>query len=141
MNMNMNSDKNSKSEKAVNGKKILLAEDDKLSYTYLSTILQDEGFSVIGAIDGNEAVKMAKEITDLALILMDIKMPGKNGLEATAEIRTFNSEIPVIAQTAFALSGDKEKIIASGCTDYIAKPVNRKDLIALVNKYVGGYVK
>jgi two-component system cell cycle response regulator DivK len=124
--------------KILNRKK---AEDDKLSYTYLSTILQDEGFSVIGAIDGNEAVKMAKEITDLALILMDIKMPGKNGLEATAEIRTFNSEIPVIAQTAFALSGDKEKIIASGCTDYIAKPVNRKDLIALVNKYVGGYVK
>jgi len=66
---------------------------------------------------------------------MDIKMPGMDGLEATKRIRKFNKKIPIIAQTAYALDGDREKTIEAGCNDYISKPVNRAELIRLVNKY------
>ncbi|PWD97820.1 response regulator [Marinilabilia rubra] len=118
------------------GKKILLAEDDPQSLAYLSIVLESEGYSVIIARNGNDAVKISKENPDLALILMDIKMPKKSGLDATREIRAFNPEIPIIAQTAFALAGDKENILVAGCNDYISKPFNRADIVCIVKKYI-----
>ncbi|WP_016776727.1 response regulator [Anaerophaga thermohalophila] len=116
--------------------KILLAEDDKLSITYITTVLTSEGFDVIHAANGDDAVRIVREMPDLSLVLMDIKMPDKSGIEATLEIRKFNKSIPVIAQTAFALAGDREKLLEAGCTDYISKPISRKDLVALINKYL-----
>ncbi|WP_462318398.1 response regulator [Marinilabilia sp.] len=118
-------------------KKILLAEDDPQSLAYLNIVLKSEGYSVIIAKNGEDAVKISKETPDLALILMDIKMPKKSGLDATKEIRAFNADIPIIAQTAFALAGDKESIMNAGCNDYISKPFNRADIIEIVKKYVG----
>lgn len=117
------------------GKKILLAEDDPQSLAYLNIVLKSEGYSIIIAKNGDEAVRICKETPDLALILMDIKMPKKSGLDATREIRAFNADIPIIAQTAFALAGDRESIMDAGCTDYISKPFNRADIINIVKKY------
>jgi len=121
----------------LSGKKILLAEDDPQSLAYLKIVLNSEGYSIIIAKNGDDAVRISKETPDLALILMDIKMPKKSGLDATKEIRAFNVDIPIIAQTAFALAGDKESIMNAGCNDYISKPFNRADILGIVKKYAG----
>jgi CheY-like chemotaxis protein/anti-sigma regulatory factor (Ser/Thr protein kinase) len=119
-----------------NSKLILLAEDDDSSFEYLRIMLQSMGFSMMQCVDGEAAVKMAKEHPDIALILMDIKMPVMDGLEATKRIRKFNSEIPIIAQSAFALAGDAEKALAAGCNDYVTKPINRKTLTDIIKKWL-----
>jgi len=69
------------------------------------------------------------------LVLMDIKMPIMDGYEATRQIRLFNKDVVIIAQTAFALTGDREKAIAAGCNDYISKPIKKNELMVLVQKY------
>lgn len=115
---------------------ILLAEDDRLSSSYFKAVLSGQGFNVIMVENGDEAVSVLREHSEVVLVLMDIKMPGKSGIEAAREIRSFNESIPLIAQTAFALAGDKEAIMNSGFNDYITKPVGKEDLIAVVNKYL-----
>ena len=69
------------------------------------------------------------------MILMDIKMPVMDGYEATHQIRQFNKEVIIIAQTAYAFSGDREKAIEAGCNDYISKPIKKAELMALIQKY------
>lgn len=115
---------------------ILIAEDDEISFFYLENILQNEEIMLIHAKNGLEAVNFLKLNPDISLILMDIKMPEMSGLEATLEIRKFNKSIPIIAQTAFSILGDKENILNSGCNDYIAKPINKIELIKLIKKYL-----
>jgi CheY-like chemotaxis protein len=68
---------------------------------------------------------------------MDIQMPVMNGYEATRQIRQFNKDVVIIAQTAFGLSGDREKAVEAGCNDYISKPINKDELLALIQKYFG----
>jgi len=84
-------------------------------------------------------VKAVSENPDISLILMDIKMSDISGLEAVKEIRKFNKDIPIVAQTAYALEGDKEKAINAGCNDYLSKPISRTDLEKIVYKYTGNY--
>ncbi|MCA1755932.1 MAG: response regulator [Bacteroidales bacterium] len=115
---------------------ILVAEDDETSISYLDKILADNKFRVIIARNGAEAVKMFEQNPDISIVLMDIKMPVMDGLEATRRLRKINDKIPIIAQTAYALPAEAESIAAAGCTDYISKPTNRTDLIALINKYL-----
>ena len=114
---------------------ILIAEDDEFSFQYLENILKDENITILRSINGEETLINVENNPDITLVLMDIKMPGMDGLEATKRIRKFNKKIPIIAQTAYALDGDREKTIEAGCNDYISKPVNRAELIRLVNKY------
>jgi CheY-like chemotaxis protein len=78
---------------------------------------------------------MCKTHRDIDLVFMDIMMPKMNGYEATRQIRLFNNDVVIIAQTAYGLSGDREKAIEAGCNDYIAKPINREALLALTQKY------
>ncbi|MBN1181053.1 MAG: transporter substrate-binding domain-containing protein [Bacteroidales bacterium] len=113
---------------------ILIAEDDDISYLYLESILNAENINIIRAKNGEEAVLSSKEIPDISLILMDIKMPIMNGIDATRQIRQFNSIIPIIAQTAYAMNKDKEKIIEVGCNNIITKPINKNDLISMIKK-------
>ncbi|MDA3941989.1 MAG: PAS domain S-box protein [Bacteroidetes bacterium] len=117
-------------------KLILIAEDDDSSYDFLHIILQAMGFSLMRCVDGATAIKLTQKHPEIALILMDIKMPIMDGLTATQKIREFNTEIPIIAQTANALSGDADKALAAGCNDYIAKPVKRKVLSNVINNWV-----
>ena len=90
---------------------------------------------VLIARTGVESVEICRNNPDLDLILMDIRMPEMNGYEATRQIRQFNKDVVIIAQTAFGLSGDREKAIEAGCNDYIAKPINKDELLSLIQKY------
>jgi PAS domain S-box-containing protein len=115
---------------------ILVSEDDEFSYKYFESVLLDEKITLLRASNGEETIRKVLKNPFISLILMDIKMPVIDGLEATREIRKFNKTIPIIAQSAYALAGDKEKAIEAGCDDYIPKPINRKELFRLINKYI-----
>lgn len=114
--------------------KILIAEDDEFSALYLATILDSHKIAWLKCETGTEAVRLVKENPDINLVLMDLKMPEMNGLEATRQIRTFNATIPIIAQTAYAMTEDYNKAIKAGCTDYITKPIKKDLLIDLLRK-------
>ncbi len=119
-----------------NRKTILIAEDDPESSLFLKTVLTRENYDVIEASSGEGTLQVLFENPDIDMILMDLKMPGIGGLEATRRIREFNSGIPVIAQTAYAMEGDRGKALEAGCNDYLSKPVSRNDLIRMVRKYL-----
>jgi len=114
--------------------KILIAEDDEASKILLSIELEEFGREILIAKNGFEAVELCRNNPDTDLILMDIQMPGMNGYEATRQIRKFNHDVVVIAQTAFAQYGDREKSIDAGCNDYISKPINKAELQTLMHK-------
>ena len=109
-------------------KTVLIAEDDETSFSYLDALLTSKGMTCIRVNDGAEAVAYCKENNKIDLLLMDINMPNMNGILATEQIKKIRPEIPIIAQTAFAIEGDKEKILAAGCDNYISKPINKHDL-------------
>ncbi len=119
------------------GHTILIAEDDDASFLYLEAVLLRKGITLLRATNGEEAIRTVHEHPGISLILMDIKMPVLNGLDATRKIREFNSEIPIIAQTAYAVSGDKELILLAGCNDYISKPIKKDELLVKINQFIG----
>ena len=119
------------------GKKILIAEDEETNYFYLETVLKRTGAILYRAKNGEEAVKVCEDQSDLDLVLMDIKMPDLNGLDATRLIRKFNATIPIIAQTAYALVGERNKCLNAGCNDYISKPINRESLLKMITSFIG----
>lgn len=115
--------------------KLLIVEDDDISSQFLVIALQPFVAEIINANTGKKAIELMRNNPDIDLILMDIQMPEMNGYEATRQIRTFNKDIVIIAQTAFAQFGDKEKAIKAGCNDYISKPIKKDELLALIQKY------
>ena len=115
--------------------KILIAEDDPTSEEFITLVLKSMSKELIIARTGTEAVKACQHHPDIDLVMMDIKMPEMDGYEAARQIRQFNKEIIIIAQTAYALVGDGEKAIAAGCNDYIAKPINRDHLINMIKNH------
>jgi len=116
--------------------KILIAEDDEASYLFIKTILSGYGLTILRAINGKEAIKILETNPDISLLLLDIKMPVIDGLEATRRIREFNKTIPIIAQTALAFPFDRKQALEAGCTDYITKPLDRKKLIGKIMQYL-----
>jgi PAS domain S-box-containing protein len=118
------------------GKTFLIAEDDKFSYKFLEGFLKQTNANVLHAADGIEAVNICRNNANIDLILMDIQMPEMNGLEATEEIKKFNKKIPVIAQTANAISEEKQKCLLAGCDDFISKPINIAELYAKIDKWL-----
>lgn len=118
------------------GKVILIAEDDEANYMLLERALSKTKATLIRAENGKEAVKIFKSIPGIDVILMDIRMPLMDGIEATQEIKEIDSKIPIIVQTAFTMSSEKEKSFKAGCDDYISKPINLKELLATVSKYI-----
>jgi CheY-like chemotaxis protein len=115
--------------------KILIVEDDEPSEILISKIVEDFCTEPLKARTGKEAVEICRNHSDINLILMDIQIPDMNGYEATRQIRQFNKDIVIIAQTAFGLTGDKEKSIEAGCNEYITKPIIKDKLLALIQKY------
>jgi len=111
------------------GRKILIVEDDLSSRLYLNKILERAGAVLLNASDGQEAVNVALNNPDIDVILMDIQLPVMDGYTSLSKIREFRKNIIVIAQTAYGLLGDKEKILNSGFTDYIIKPILSQNLI------------
>jgi hypothetical protein len=116
--------------------KILIAEDDQTSDAVLSILLQDFSSQILHVTTGTEAVEACRQNPDIDLVLMDLKMPLMNGHEATRIIRTFNKKVIIIAQTAYALAGDREKALEAGCNDYLAKPIKKNELFSLLKLYL-----
>jgi len=115
--------------------KVLIAEDDESSFLYLSSALRGIYSELLKASNGTDAVELCKAHSDIDLILMDIKIPLMDGYEVTRKIREFNQEVVIIAQTAYAMMGDREKALEAGCNGYIAKPVDRETLKSLIHSF------
>ena len=101
----------------------------------ISSIVSNFSDTIINCRTGIEAVDACRNNSELDLILMDIKMPEMDGYEATKLIREFNKDVVIIAQTAYAQTGDRDKALQYGCTDYISKPIRSHELVSLVKKY------
>ena len=118
-----------------NNAKVLVAEDNPINQKVVLGILAKLGFTADIAFNGEE-VLAALEEKDYSLIFMDCQMPGIDGYEATQKIRQAGSEIPIIALTANAMPGDKEKCIESGMNDYLPKPLHVNEIEAMLKKYI-----
>ena len=114
---------------------ILLVEDNMTNAFLIEEILQPIKAYFIHAKNGNEAVDHFRLNPQIDLVLMDIKLPDTNGYDLTRLLKTIRKNVPVIAQTAYALLGDKEKAIEAGCIDYLSKPIDSEELIAKIYKY------
>ncbi len=112
------------------GKTLLIAEDEDTNFLYLETALMKTKITIIRAVNGVEAVELARTVPNIDLILMDIKMPEMNGIEATQAIKSFRKDIKIVAQTAFAMDEDKRNCQAVGCDGFLAKPIKLDVLIS-----------
>jgi PAS domain S-box-containing protein len=117
-------------------KTILIVEDEELNYFYLKSILKPTQVNILWASNGLLATEIMSEENSVNLILMDIKMPVMNGIEATKIIKTIKPEIPIIAQTAFVQDNTKDEIFAAGCDEFLAKPINTKYFMSVLEKYL-----
>ncbi|MFP4366846.1 MAG: PAS domain S-box protein [Bacteroidales bacterium] len=131
---------NKKSHKMSNydwkGKVILVVEDNELNSRLLQRIMEPTGAEIIFARDGKPAIEACRSNKNIDIVLMDIQMPEMDGYEATRMIKSIRPELPVIAQTAYAMAEERERIIAAGCDDYLAKPIRQKDLFSTLSKYL-----
>ncbi|MFO7369940.1 MAG: ATP-binding protein [Bacteroidales bacterium] len=118
------------------GKTILVAEDDLNSFKFLHELIKKTRAEILHAANGKQAIDIVRSAQQIDLVVMDIMMPELDGYEATRIIKSINSEIPVIAQTAYAMAGDKERMQEAGCDDYISKPLDFKHSLSVMNRYL-----
>lgn len=118
------------------GKTILIAEDEDNNFIFLQEVLNQTKVNIIRAKDGLQAVNLVKTQPDIALILMDIKMPEMNGYQATSIIKEMKPSIPIIAQTAYAMAEDIIKGKNAGCDDYLSKPIKPELLISTLRHFL-----
>ena len=116
-------------------KTILIAEDDEVIFMYLQIILKSNNFNILHARNGLEAINLWQE-NKVDLILMDIKMPVMNGLDAIREIRKTDKEIPIIVQSAYTSDENKESAALLGSNDFITKPINKSELIEKITNAI-----
>lgn len=112
---------------------ILVAEDDNINFLLLKKIMQNKNYNIIRAVNGEEAVTICANNSNIDLVLMDIKMPIMNGFEALVKIKEIRPDLVVIAQTAYASNEDKEKIYSAGFYEYLTKPINREKLFEMLD--------
>jgi CheY-like chemotaxis protein len=120
------------------GKTVLLVDDDARNIFALSSVLERRGMHVLTATTGNEAITLVESTPDLAIVLMDIMMPEMDGYQTMQVIRG-NPEfrrLPIIALTAKAMKGDREKCLDAGASDYLAKPVNTEQLLSALRMWL-----
>ncbi len=113
------------------GKKILIVEDDPISTEFLKEVLMALSMKMTNTTSGEDAIRICTSDPDIDLVLMDIRLIGMDGYEATKGIKSVNPGLPVVAQTAFALQGDKDKAMEAGCDDYITKPIRISRLMEI----------
>jgi len=129
-------DKGLTSDRKFFGKTILIAEDDPSNYDFLRIFLTRMNIRVLWAKDGQEAINLCETDSSIDLVFMDIKMPVINGFEATKKIKSTRPGLPVVAQTAYAMSPDRVEAVKSGCDDYMSKPIKIKQLTDILEKYL-----
>src|SRR3989339_702904 len=113
---------------------LLLTAD--LNFRFVKTLLKKTKAKILRAENGQEAIDICKENQSIQMVLMDMQMPVMNGFEATKIIKEIRKDLPVIAQTAYAMAEDKEKCFAAGCDDYITKPITLNSLLCVSAKYL-----
>lgn len=118
------------------GKKVLIVEDDEMSLIYLKEVLKSTQIDILHARNGRQAVEMFDQNPDIDIILMDVKLPEMDGYEATRQIKLKKADVPVIAQTAYAMADDHQKSIEFGCDEYISKPINRRKLLETMESFI-----
>lgn len=120
-----------------NNKRILIAEDEDSNFILLKEILKPTKITIERAKNGREAVSICRQQPPYDLVLMDIKMPEMDGLEATKLLKKLHPSVPVIAQTAYAMQEEKDKALAAGCSNVITKPILKKQLFEILAVYLG----
>ncbi|MBU8893279.1 MAG: response regulator, partial [Bacteroidales bacterium] len=118
------------------GRQVLVVEDEIMNYIYLEEILSDIDAIIFHAKTGKEALKIFQKKTKLNLVLMDIKLPDTNGYILTKQFKSIRPNLPIIAQTAYAMEGDRQKALEAGCDDYISKPIDSDKLFGILNKFI-----
>ena len=113
--------------------RILIVEDDLDNLEFLKRLLQLKGIEVITSTSGEEAITLIQNDQTIQLVLMDILLPQMSGYEAATIIKELKPELPIIAQTAFAMHNDREKCLEFGCDDYISKPISKDLLYRKIN--------
>ncbi|SDW10995.1 PAS domain S-box-containing protein [Lutibacter oricola] len=130
----------SKSEQVKSDKyTVLIVEDEEVNFMFIEILLTEKiafNFEILHAKNGKEAVDICKSNDKVDFVLMDINMPLLNGYEATKQIRAFNLDVPIIAQTAYSTNEDKEKALNAGCNNFITKPINEKSLKRMIESYL-----
>lgn len=116
---------------------VLIAEDDDLNFKYMMAVLSAEGFDYLYAENGKLAVDYCRKNPAISLVLMDVKMPVMNGEEAAVEIHQFRPDLPIVATTAYVRNGDRQRFLAAGFVEFLAKPVSRENILALINRFCG----
>jgi len=116
--------------------KILIAEDDWVSFLYLSRVLAQPEITIIHALNGLEAVEIVEKTEDVDLILMDIRMPVMDGIEAITQIKKIRPDLPIIVQTAYAFGEEKRRALEIGCDEYVEKSYKAEKIRALISKYL-----
>lgn len=115
---------------------ILVVEDVDTNYFYISALLEKMKAKVIRAANGQKAVDLCSSNPSINLVLMDIELPVMNGYDATRAIKKLRPGLPVVAQTAFAMSGERERCLEAGCNDYLAKPIRKDDIIRVISSLI-----
>ncbi|GAB1417633.1 hypothetical protein MASR2M12_03980 [Bacteroidales bacterium] len=117
-------------------KAVLIAEDEETNTAVLKTMLRKlNDITVITAVNGKEALSLVETRSEIVLVLMDLKMPVMDGFEATRNIKKIKPQLPVVAVTAFAMTGDEQRAIDAGCDAYIAKPIIRTELYDILASF------
>lgn len=116
--------------------RILVVEDEEINYLYLEEIINSLGFHIVHAKSGRDTMQIVKEQAPFDLVLMDIKLPDANGLDLTKKILEDTPDAKIVAQTAYAMQGDRDKALEAGCVDYVAKPIIKEKIVELINKYI-----
>ena len=122
--------------KDLSGKTILIVDDEETIRLYLSTVLAQLKVLTLEACNGKEALEVFKQHKNIDLILMDLRMPEMNGFDSLAAIRKLNAYTKVIAQTAYAMPGEREKCLKAGFSDYIEKPIKKEKLFSKIHKWI-----
>lgn len=118
------------------GKTFLIVEDDEVSLEFIKELFEPYEVNLLCAYNGMEAVEVFKSDSDIDLILMDVQLPLLNGRDAMKQIKEISPEMPIIAQTAFAMSGDKERYLNDGFDAYISKPIHVSELLTLIEMLI-----
>jgi len=117
--------------------RVLVVEDHKYNQLVIQKMIESIGLPVITASNGKEAIGIFSKSPDISLVFMDIKLPEMDGIQVMNEIRKIKPETVVIAETAYAMPGDREKLLEAGFDDYLAKPFTIEDIKQIFRKYLG----